>query len=43
MPVAAEVRPIAFSSDVEIGSRQESASQQKIRAMFLIPSEAKWP
>jgi hypothetical protein len=31
---------IAFSSEVDTGSREENASNQKHRAPLLIPSEA---
>jgi hypothetical protein len=34
-------RPIAFSSEVDTGSREENASKQKIRASVLIQSEPK--
>jgi hypothetical protein len=34
-------RAIAFSSEVDIGSREENASKQKIRASVLIQSEPK--
>ena len=33
--------PIAFSSEVDTGSREENASKQKIRASVLIQSEPK--
>ncbi|WP_210205466.1 hypothetical protein [Rhodopseudomonas faecalis] len=32
---------IAFSSEVDSGSRQENALEQKVRASVLIPSEPK--
>jgi hypothetical protein len=32
---------IAFSSEVDTGSREENASKQKIRASVLIQSEPK--
>jgi len=34
-------RVIAFSSEVDTGSREENASKQKIRASVLIQSEPK--
>jgi hypothetical protein len=34
-------RAIAFSSDVDTGSREENASDQNPRALLLIPSKAK--
>src|SRR4029077_2557225 len=34
-------RTIAFSSEVDTGSREENASKQKIRASVLIQSEPK--
>jgi hypothetical protein len=34
-------RAIAFSSEVDTGSREENASKQKIRASVLIQSEPK--
>jgi hypothetical protein len=33
---------IALSSEVDTGSREETASKQKDRASVLIPSEPKW-
>jgi hypothetical protein len=38
-PLAAKA--IAFSSEVDTGSREENASKQKIRASVLIQSEPK--
>jgi hypothetical protein len=32
----------AFSSEVVPGSREENASKQEIRALLLIPLDAKW-
>jgi hypothetical protein len=36
-----EISAIAFSSEVDTGSREENASKQKIRASVLIQSEPK--
>jgi hypothetical protein len=36
-----EAKAIAFSSEVDTGSREENASKQKIRAKVLIQSEPK--
>jgi hypothetical protein len=36
-----EVVPIAFSSEVDTGSREENASKQEFRASVLIQSEPK--
>jgi hypothetical protein len=38
---AASDSDIAFSSEVDTGSREENASNQNHRASLLIPSEAK--